>query len=57
MSLREEIRLVRHTCGPEFRQLCGGVILGGGRAVGCLRENEAELSQQCKMALLVVRSQ
>lgn len=57
MTLRQELVLVRHTCGPDYRRLCGGVRLGGGHAVGCLREKAASLSQHCKAALLEVRTQ
>ncbi|MEM7465156.1 MAG: hypothetical protein AAF362_21005 [Pseudomonadota bacterium] len=56
MTLRQDFALVRHSCGPDFRKLCGNVILGGGRAVGCLRAHEAMLSQHCKTALMEVRT-
>jgi len=49
---REEIRLVRFSCGEDFRTHCSNVQLGGGRAVGCLRANAASLSPTCQSALL-----
>lgn len=52
LSPREELRVLRTACGGDFRALCGGVRLGEGRAIGCLRANAAALSQGCKGALM-----
>lgn len=49
---REEIRLVRFSCGEDFRIHCSNVQLGGGRAAACLRANAASLSPTCQSALL-----
>jgi Cysteine rich repeat len=38
-------------CKDDARQLCASVQPGGGRAVACLKEHEAELSASCKAAL------
>jgi len=51
LTLRQEIFLVREACGPEFRAYCGGIQLGGGNAVNCLRAHSAKLSGACKGAI------
>ncbi|TXR49834.1 hypothetical protein FVA77_07405 [Phyllobacterium endophyticum] len=48
---REEIAIVRQSCGPDFRRLCSSVALGGGRAIACLRNNLASLSPTCQKVL------
>ncbi|WP_413990022.1 hypothetical protein ACMDCR_29510 [Labrys okinawensis] len=50
-SPREEIFIVRQSCGPDFRAYCGAVPLGGGRAIACLRRNAARLSPSCQQVL------
>jgi hypothetical protein len=55
LSPRQEIALVRTSCGSDFRAYCGNVKLGGGRAVACLRANAASLSPMCQSALLGAR--
>ncbi len=55
LSPRQEIVLVRSSCGEDFRMRCSGVPLGGGRVVGCLRANEASLSPRCQSALMGLR--
>jgi hypothetical protein len=50
LTLRQEIFLVREACGPEFRAYCGGIQLGGGNAVNCLRAHSSKLSGACKGA-------
>jgi Cysteine rich repeat len=51
MTLREQIMVLRQSCAGDYRALCGGVPLGGGRAIACLRANAASLSPQCGEAL------
>jgi hypothetical protein len=51
MAPREEAAMMRRACGADFRAYCRGVPLGGGRAMGCLAENESRLSPACKGAL------
>ena len=51
LTLRQEIFLVREACGPEFRAYCGGIRLGGGNAVNCLRAHSNKLSGACKGAI------
>lgn len=55
LSPRQEIALVRTSCGSDFRAYCGAVKLGGGRAVECLRANAASLSPTCQGALMGMR--
>lgn len=38
-------------CRDDARKLCSKVQPGGGRAVACLKEHEADLSPACKAAL------
>jgi hypothetical protein len=51
MSPRQELRIIRFSCGPDYRMFCGGTPPGGGRVVACLRANQASLSPQCRRAL------
>jgi hypothetical protein len=51
MSMRSEAALMRRSCGGDFRAYCQGVRPGGGRAIGCLAENQARLSPSCRSAL------
>lgn len=48
---REELIVMRRTCGPDFRAYCRSVMLGGGRGVNCLRENFQRLSPTCQHVL------
>ncbi|WP_246702605.1 hypothetical protein [Starkeya sp. ORNL1] len=52
LTPRQEIMIVRQTCGPDFRRLCSTVPLGGGRGIACLRANAASLSPGCQSALM-----
>ena len=51
LTLRQEIFLVREACGAEFRAYCGGIRLGGGNALACLRAHTNKLSGACKGAI------
>ncbi len=55
MSRRQEAALMRHACGNDFHSYCANVRMGGGRALGCLMQNESRLSPQCRGALAEVR--
>jgi hypothetical protein len=57
MSPRQEMAVLRWSCGPDFRALCGGVPPGGGRVIACLRANAPALSPQCRRALMTARRQ
>lgn len=48
---REELVVVRRSCGPDFRALCHSVPLGGGRGINCLRDNFARLAPACQRVL------
>lgn len=49
---REEIALMRRACGADYRAYCRGERPGEGRAIACLRDNEASLSPGCQRALM-----
>jgi hypothetical protein len=55
LSPREELFLLRSACGADFRNYCRGLPLGGGRIIGCLRDNAASLSPRCQRALTALR--
>lgn len=48
---------VRQACGADFRTLCQGVPLGGGRALACLADHRENLSDPCREALGRMRGQ
>ncbi|MBY5364880.1 hypothetical protein HFO97_34120 [Rhizobium leguminosarum] len=50
-SPREELMILRETCGPDFQALCRMVPLGGGRAIACLRDNLQRVSPACHRVL------
>jgi hypothetical protein len=50
-SPREELIVMRRSCGPDFRALCRMVPLGGGRGIACLRDNFARVSPGCQRVL------
>ncbi|MBY3122713.1 hypothetical protein [Rhizobium laguerreae] len=50
-SLREELMILRETCGSDFQALCRMVPLGGGRAMACLRDNLQRVSPACHRVL------
>jgi len=52
MAPRQELAILRYSCGSDFRALCGGVQFGGGRAIACLRDNGSSLSPRCRSALM-----
>jgi hypothetical protein len=43
--------LIGTRCQEEISKMCDDVKPGGGRLARCLREHEAELSNDCKAAL------
>ena len=55
MSPRQQLMVLRQSCGDDYRALCRGVAFGGGRAIACLRANAASLSPQCFQALGAAR--
>jgi hypothetical protein len=55
MTPREEAALMRRSCGGDFRALCRGVALGGGRALACLADHQESLSPPCREAMAAAR--
>ena len=55
MTPREEAAMMRHSCSGDFRALCRGVALGGGRAMACLADHQESLSPPCREALAAAR--
>jgi hypothetical protein len=52
VSPRQVLFLIRTACDGDFRTYCRGVQFGGGRVIGCLRENAANLSPRCRQAFM-----
>jgi hypothetical protein len=52
MTPREQARLLRTDCGPDFQKFCAGTPLGGGRAMACLKDHGSSLSALCRSALM-----
>ncbi len=50
-SPREEVMIVRESCGPDFRAFCRMVPIGGGRVIACLRDNLQRVSPACHKVL------
>lgn len=48
-----EARL-RETCGNDYAMYCRGVPPGGGRIIGCLRQNMARLSPPCQQTMVAL---
>jgi hypothetical protein len=45
----------RAACKADVEKLCSGVQPGGGRIIGCLKQNEAQVSASCKDAVAKAR--
>jgi hypothetical protein len=45
----------RTACKADVEKFCSGVQPGGGRIVGCLKQNEAQVSAICKDAIAKAR--
>jgi hypothetical protein len=55
LTPREELAVLRIGCGPDFRMLCAGTPLGGGRILACLAAHRTSLSPQCARAMATLR--
>jgi Cysteine rich repeat len=55
MSPRQELALLRQSCGADYRAFCADVQPGGGRVIACLRDNGPSLSPRCRSALMGAR--
>ena len=51
LAPRQEAALIRQSCRRDFRTYCGGVPIGGGNVIACLKANAASLSPRCQSAL------
>ena len=51
MSPRQQLAVLRGACGADYRRYCRGVRPGGGRAMACLQDHSASLSNVCRGAL------
>ena len=51
LTPRQELRLVRISCGGDFQTYCNNVVLGGGRALACLVAHGPQLSATCRGAI------
>ncbi len=50
-QVREKSRDIKKACKADYKKLCKQVKSGEGRIIKCLKENEAQLSEDCKGAL------
>jgi hypothetical protein len=41
----------RAACKADVEKFCSGIQPGGGRIVGCLKQNDAQVSANCKDAI------
>lgn len=46
---------VRQACKTDYRRLCDGTKPGGGRILACFKSHAADLSAECREALLSQR--
>jgi len=51
MLPREELFVLRSSCGADVRALCAGVAPGGGRLMQCLAVQSGSLSPECRSVL------
>jgi hypothetical protein len=55
LSAQEEQTLIRQSCALDYRRLCRGTPIGGGRVIACLAGKAPELSPACQAAIKVAR--
>lgn len=55
VSPREEMFMLRMSCGLDYRRFCRGLAPGGGRIATCLHYYNAQLSPSCQQALSALR--
>lgn len=51
LSPRQKMAVLRRACGEDYRRVCRGVRMGGGRGLECLKANAASLSPACRRVL------
>lgn len=47
----EQMNALKFTCRRDFGRLCKGIAAGGAEALGCLQQNAARLSPNCKTSV------
>jgi hypothetical protein len=52
---REEMLILRTSCGADYARFCRGLRFGLGRVASCLHYNAANLSPSCQAALAALR--
>ncbi|HNA80140.1 MAG TPA: cysteine rich repeat-containing protein [Turneriella sp.] len=50
-EVREKSREIKKSCKADYKKLCKQVKAGEGRIIKCLKQNETQLSKDCKAAL------
>jgi cysteine rich repeat protein len=55
VSPREEMFILRTSCGADYARFCRGLRFGMGRIASCLHYNAANLSPACQAALYALR--
>jgi hypothetical protein len=50
-AARARVQGAHETCADDVQKFCGGVHPGGGRVIACLKQNENELSPECREKL------
>lgn len=53
---RQQMMQLKSACEPDVRRLCSGTQPGGGRLLGCLQQNAANVSQPCTEALMAAKA-
>lgn len=53
---RQQMMQLKSACEADVRRLCNGVQPGGGRLLGCLQQNAANVSQPCAEALIAIKA-
>ena len=48
---RQKMQALREACRGDAKQYCRGVKSGHGRMLACLKQNEAKLSEGCRVAM------
>ena len=51
MSRRQQLAMLRASCGDDWHAYCSGVTFGGGRGLACLKSHGPELTSSCRSTL------
>lgn len=52
---RQQMMQMKSACEADARRLCSGIQPGGGRLLGCLQQNAANVSQPRTEALMAAK--